>query len=98
VILQLVTRMDNLAAAPYHKRSFLTKYKTGLRTSQHFVKEVMNIRFPHILTTQMTVNFKDGLCPCIQFINTVFPVYTMKTYWRSNHIAPLIVNIGARWR
>jgi hypothetical protein len=50
VILQLATRIDKLAA-PYHKNSVLTVYKTGLRTLQHFVKRVMNVRFPHILTT-----------------------------------------------
>ena len=36
MILQLATRIDNLAA-PYHKSSFWTKYETGLRILEHVV-------------------------------------------------------------
>jgi hypothetical protein len=50
VILQLATRMDNLAA-PNYKSCALTKYETGLTTLQHVMKSVMNIPFPRILTT-----------------------------------------------
>lgn len=48
VILQLATRMDNIAASN-HKSSVLTIYETGLSTLLHVVKRVMNITFPHIL-------------------------------------------------
>jgi hypothetical protein len=29
---------------------------------------------------------------------TIFPVYAMQTYKRSRGIAPLILNLGTRWR
>ena len=78
VILQLATRMDNIATT-YHKSSVLTIYETGLSTLQHVVKRLMNIPFPHILAKQTTVSFKDGFCPCIKSINIVFPAHTMTT-------------------
>jgi len=28
----------------------------------------------------------------------IFPVHTTKAYWRSEGIAPLILNCGTRWR